>query len=89
MPIPTAFDRHLGEIDDLQAVVMIRLRTMQRAGARYDPESVREPLDRYVEAVRAAGGDRMKQPHREFLSAPSSLIPSRYPAPLFLSEYAC
>jgi hypothetical protein len=35
---------------------MIRLRTMQRAGARRDAESVREPLDRYVEAVKALAG---------------------------------
>jgi hypothetical protein len=53
MPIPTQFDRKLGEIDDLQAVVMIRLRTLQRAGVRGDPDSVREPLDRYVDAVKA------------------------------------
>jgi len=56
MPIPTQFDKRLGEIDDLQAGVMIRLRILERAGPRRDPETVREPLDRYVEAVKALAG---------------------------------
>jgi hypothetical protein len=56
MAIPTEYDRQLGEIDDLAAVVMIRLRTLQRAGSRADPESVRAPLDSYVRAVRSLAG---------------------------------
>jgi len=51
MPIPTEHDARLCEIDDLAAVVMIKLRTLQRAGAHGKPETVREPLRQYVEAV--------------------------------------
>ena len=56
MPIPTELDRRLGEIDDLAAVVMIRLRTFIRAGVRSDPETVRDALDQYVAAVKAQAG---------------------------------
>ena len=46
----------LCEIDDLAAVVMIMLRTLQRAGARGDPMDIRDALDRYVEAVKSLAG---------------------------------
>lgn len=49
-------DRQLGEIDDLAAVVMIRLRTLYRAGVRGDPETVRDAPDQYVRAVKAMAG---------------------------------
>jgi hypothetical protein len=57
MPIPTEYDRKLGEIDDLAGVVMIRLRTLQHAGSRRDGESVRAALDQYAAAVRALALD--------------------------------
>jgi hypothetical protein len=56
MPIPTEHDRRLGEIDDLAAVVMIRLRTFYRAGVRGDPEAIRDALDQYVAAMKAQAG---------------------------------
>jgi hypothetical protein len=56
MPIPTEYEMRLGEIDDLAAVVMIRLRTLQRAGRGADPEIIRQPLDAYVAAVKALAG---------------------------------
>jgi len=56
MPIPTEYDARLGEIDDLAAAVMIKLRTLQRAGAHGKPETVKEPLRQYVEAVCSLAG---------------------------------
>ena len=56
MPIPTEHDRQLGEIDDLAALVMIRLRTFHRAGARGDADNVRDAVDQYVAAVKALAG---------------------------------
>jgi hypothetical protein len=35
---------------------MIRVRTLQRAGDRRDPETVRDPLYRYIKAVKALAG---------------------------------
>jgi hypothetical protein len=54
--IPTEHDRKLGEIDDLGASVMIRLRTLYRAGARGNPETVRDALDQYIRAVKSLAG---------------------------------
>jgi hypothetical protein len=56
MPIPTEYDRQLAEIDDLQAVVMIRLRTLRHAGAHHGAEAVCEALEQYVKAVKALAG---------------------------------
>jgi hypothetical protein len=46
----------LCEIDDLAAIVMIRLRTLQRSGARRDAEGLPDALGRYVEAVKSLAG---------------------------------
>jgi hypothetical protein len=51
MPIPTHIDAALGEIDDLHAVVMVRVRTWHHAGPGRDPKSIREALQAYVDAV--------------------------------------
>jgi hypothetical protein len=61
MATPTAYNRGLGEIDDLHGVEMIRLRALQRAGAHRDSESVREAIDRYVAAVRALARDAVSE----------------------------
>jgi len=54
MAIPTQFDARLGEIDDLAAVVMIRLKTLHRSGG--NPESVRTALEQYNDKVLALAG---------------------------------
>jgi hypothetical protein len=59
MPVPTQHDRDMAEIDDLHGVVLIRLRTLQHAGARHVGASVREAVEQYVAAVTAlAATDR-------------------------------
>jgi hypothetical protein len=51
MPIPTQHDRAMAEVDDLHGVVMIRLRTLQHAGARRGVAGVRLALEDYATAV--------------------------------------
>ncbi|MCK1480488.1 hypothetical protein IVB27_38590 [Bradyrhizobium sp. 197] len=52
MPIPTAIDRSIAEIDDLHNLVLVRLRTWQRAGPNHrDPASIRQALRDYADAV--------------------------------------
>jgi hypothetical protein len=52
MPIPTEFDHHLGEIDNLANTVKVRLMTMRHAGsASRDFAGLRDVLQEYVEAV--------------------------------------
>ena len=51
MPIPTAYDQRLAEIDDLHGAVTVRLRTYRYAGQNRDPASIRKALQAYVEAV--------------------------------------
>jgi hypothetical protein len=53
MSIPTQIDAALGEIDDLHAVVMVRVRTWHHAGPNRDPKSIREALQVYADAVTA------------------------------------
>ena len=60
MPIPTAFDGKLGEIDDLAGGIMVQLRTMRHANERDWPrmrEVLRERLQKYVNAVMAAADE--------------------------------
>jgi hypothetical protein len=53
MAIPTKFDAQLAEIDDLAGCVMIKLRTLQHAGASRDISGLRELLQNYVDRVMA------------------------------------
>jgi hypothetical protein len=57
MPIPTAYDGKLGEIDDIAGSVMVSLRTMAHAAPKDVPamrERLRERLQDYVTAVMSA-----------------------------------
>jgi hypothetical protein len=56
MPIPTETDMRLGEIADLAALVLIKLRNLQRTGGRGDPVDVEAALERYCEAVKSLAG---------------------------------
>jgi hypothetical protein len=50
MGIPTAADHALAEIDDLHALVLVRLRTFHYSDAR-DPKNVIDALREYVDKV--------------------------------------
>lgn len=54
MAIPTEHDRKLGEIADLAALVLLKLRVLHRTGKVQG--DVREALDQYCEAVRTLAG---------------------------------
>jgi hypothetical protein len=57
MPIPTAYDGKLGEIDDIAGSIMISLRTMATAAPKDVPGMravLRERLQSYVDTVMAA-----------------------------------
>jgi hypothetical protein len=56
-PIPTRFDRKLGDLDDLNGVVMTKLRTIRHAGDACDLGGLRELLQTYVDAVMALAKD--------------------------------
>jgi len=56
MPIPTEHDARLCEVDDLAALIMIKLRILQRAGSRGDLESVLSALRQYNAAVKLLPG---------------------------------
>jgi hypothetical protein len=60
MPIPTAQDHLLGEIDDLHAGILVSLRVWMRAGPDRDTKRIREGLQDYVDKVVAFtnGGDQ-------------------------------
>jgi hypothetical protein len=60
MPIPTPYDRSLGEIDDLHGCVLIKLRTLQHAGAGHGVTGLRELLQTYVDQVLALARDGAK-----------------------------
>ncbi len=49
MPIPTAIDHRMAELDDLAASVLISLRTMRHSPV--DPEQVRMKLQLFNDAV--------------------------------------
>ena len=51
MPIPTIEDHKLGEIDDLHACIVTKLRTLRFAGKARDPRGLRELVQRYANAV--------------------------------------
>lgn len=52
MPIPTAFDRDLGEIADIANGITVRLTTMRYAGkGERDFQSLRDSLQAFVDAV--------------------------------------
>jgi len=55
---------------------------LQRAGSRGDPEAVRDPLDRYVDAVKALAGRRRASsrpsPHVSIAAKFSSTSIARY-----------
>lgn len=51
MPIPQPIDRAVAEIEDLHALVVVRLRSWQRAGPNRDPASIRQALQNYADAV--------------------------------------
>jgi hypothetical protein len=50
MPIPTAIDGTLREIDDMHAVILVRLRTFHHSDRR-DPRSIREALQDYNDKI--------------------------------------
>jgi hypothetical protein len=52
MPIPTAADHALTEIDNLHAVVLVRLRSLHFT-AGYDPRRVVDALKEYCDRVEA------------------------------------
>jgi hypothetical protein len=61
MPIPTAHDRSLAKIDDLHGCVLIKLRTLQHAGAAgHGVTGLRELLQTYVDQVMALARDDAK-----------------------------
>ena len=53
MAIPTGIDAVLGEVDDLHAVVMVRLRVWHHGGPDRDAKRITEALRAYVDAVTA------------------------------------
>jgi hypothetical protein len=56
VPIPSALDRKMAEIDDLAAGVVISLRTLRHSPG-YDPRQVRERLQVFCDAVIALAND--------------------------------
>jgi hypothetical protein len=54
-PIPTRFDRKLGDLDDLNGVVMTKLRTIRHAGDACDLGGLRE-------LATATAGNRARSP---------------------------
>jgi len=53
MAIPSSIDGTLSEIDDLHAVVMVRVRVWHHGGPDRDPRRITEALRAYVDAVTA------------------------------------
>ncbi|MCP3382861.1 hypothetical protein NLM31_21065 [Bradyrhizobium sp. CCGUVB4N] len=51
MGIPTIQDMRLAEVEHLHNVVLVRCRNFMHAGPRRDPASIREALQKYVDAV--------------------------------------
>lgn len=58
MSIPTRHDHDMAEIEALHGVVMVRLRTWHRAGARRTDAGVKEALAAYADAVMARVQDQ-------------------------------
>jgi hypothetical protein len=58
---PDAYNRGLGEIDDVHGVERIRLRALRRSSAHRNSESVREAIDRYVAAGRVLARDAVSE----------------------------
>lgn len=61
MPIPTAFDGELGEVENLASGIMTQLRTLQHAGAKDVPRmraALRDALQNYVDRVMATARDQ-------------------------------
>jgi hypothetical protein len=52
MPIPTAADHALTEIDNLHAVILVRLRSLHFSSG-YDPKNVIDALREYCDRVEA------------------------------------
>ena len=51
MPIPTAEDRKLAEIDDRYACIVTRLQVLRYAGDARDTRGLRQQLQDYADAV--------------------------------------
>jgi hypothetical protein len=51
MAIPTKDDGDLSMIDDLNGVILVRLRTLRYAGQGRDSAPIREALQSYVDKV--------------------------------------
>jgi hypothetical protein len=60
MPIPTAYDRSLGEIETASSSIMTQLRVLQHASARDAPSvraRLREMLQGYADSVVALANE--------------------------------